>query len=146
MKIRISFGLLSFCTKNVRSFHAETQRQESSYFTLRIRIVPFLFCTFSFCPPPPTHPNRMKTKTKFPVFFFSFVVVADADFCCGMDTPAMAKNVSGWLPGRAQNRGAFFITKFQNSFIHSNNIVCFVCLLTFVKRLRFIFHLNPFDH
>lgn len=24
-----------------------------------------------------------------------------------MDTPAMAKNVTGWLPGRPQNRGAF---------------------------------------
>ncbi|XP_031631032.1 glutamate-gated chloride channel isoform X5 [Contarinia nasturtii] len=30
--------------------------------------------------------------------------VDDADFCCGMDTPEKAKNVSGWLPGRAQNR------------------------------------------
>lgn len=33
--------------------------------------------------------------------------ISDADFCCGMDTPEKAKNVSGWLPGRAQNRGAF---------------------------------------
>lgn len=38
---------------------------------------------------------------QFPILF------ADADFCCGMDTPEKAKNVSGWLPGRAQNRGAF---------------------------------------
>lgn len=36
------------------------------------------------------------------------ILFADADFCCGMDTPEMAKNVSGWLPGRAQNRGASF--------------------------------------
>lgn len=42
---------------------------------------------------------------QFPILF------ADADFCCGMDTPEKAKNVSGWLPGRAQNRGAFHFPK-----------------------------------
>lgn len=32
---------------------------------------------------------------------------ADADFCCGMDTPENAKSDCGWQPGRTQNRGAF---------------------------------------
>lgn len=41
---------------------------------------------------------------------FPYFIFADADFCCGMDTPEKAKNVSGWLPGRAQNRGAFHNT------------------------------------
>lgn len=41
-----------------------------------------------------------QSHSHFPVLF------ADADFCCGMDTPDKAKNISGWAPGRAQNRGA----------------------------------------
>ncbi|XP_037043205.1 glutamate-gated chloride channel isoform X15 [Bradysia coprophila] len=35
--------------------------------------------------------------------------VDDADFCCGMDTPDKAKNISGWAPGRAQNRGTLTV-------------------------------------
>lgn len=53
--------------------------------------------------------NKNKTeRKKNQILFVQFpILFADADFCCGMDTPEKAKNVSGWLPGRAQNRGAF---------------------------------------
>lgn len=52
---------------------------------------------------------------QFPILF------ADADFCCGMDTPEKAKNVSGWLPGRAQNRGAFHFSKFFQTITNKQN-------------------------
>lgn len=52
--------------------------------------------------------NNNNNNTKQQILFVQFpILFADADFCCGMDTPEKAKNVSGWLPGRAQNRGAF---------------------------------------
>lgn len=65
----------------------------------------------------------------FLVAFFR-ILFADADFCCGMDTPAMAKNVSGWLPGRAQNRGAFWFFQNWNS-IKFLYICC--CLFEFIQ-------------
>lgn len=53
-------------------------------------------------------PKTNKNHTKYQLLFVQFpILFTDADFCCGMDTPEKAKNVSGWLPGRAQNRGAF---------------------------------------
>lgn len=58
--------------------------------------------------------NQKKKKTNTnQILFVQFpILFADADFCCGMDTPEKAKNVSGWLPGRAQNRGAFQFPNF----------------------------------
>lgn len=39
---------------------------------------------------------------------FSYFLFADADFCCGMQTPEMAKHIPDTrVPGRPQNRGPF---------------------------------------
>lgn len=58
-------------------------------------------------------------QTKNQILFVQFpILFTDADFCCGMDTPEKAKNVSGWLPGRAQNRGAFHFPKIQKKNIY----------------------------
>lgn len=48
---------------------------------------------------------------QFPILF------TDANFCCGLNQPERAENISGWLPGRAQNRGAFQFSKFTKKSI-----------------------------
>lgn len=70
-----------------------------------------------------TTTNIINKKKQKQILFVQFpILFADADFCCGMDTPEKAKNVSGWLPGRAQNRGAFHFPNLpiQNRLIYQN--------------------------
>lgn len=89
--------------------------------------------------PPPNIPRLVSCCFCF--FFLSLFLFADADFCCGMHTPEMAKHIPDMrVPGRPQNRGPF-------AFPCALNFVCYQFYVRYyLPLLLSLFHYIAFRH